>query len=114
MGDNFDQLYVYLIVWSWFNLISNNNLNNFITTKEEKIKFYNYGNLNYFINREKIGIIINQDISVSEKINNLKHELKKYELSISKLKKDIKYLGQSMERFDDEIKDLMYTKQKFN
>ena len=93
---------------------SNQNLDNFINAKEGKIKLYNYCNLKYFINREKIGIIINQDTSTSEKISKLRYELKKYELSISKLKKDIKYLGQSMERFDDEIKDLIYTKQKFN
>ena len=82
---------------------SNNNLNNFINAKEEKIKFYNYSNLNYFINREKIGIIINQINLASENINKLKYDLKKYEASISKLKEEIKYLGQSKKRFDDEI-----------
>ena len=77
---------------------SNNNLNNFINAKEEKIKFYNYCNLNYFINREKIGIIISQANLVSESINKLKYDLKKYELSILELKKEIRYLGQSKKK----------------
>jgi hypothetical protein len=92
---------------------SNKNLDNFINTKEEKTKLYNYRNLNYFINREKIGIIINQDTRISEKINKLSHELKKYELSISEIKKDIKYLGQSKKRFDDEINNLIFDRRKF-
>ena len=69
--------------------------------------------MNYFINREKIGIIINQDTRISEKINKLSHELKKYELSISEIKKDIKYLGQSKKRFDDEINNLIFDRRKF-
>ena len=85
---------------------SNENLNNFINSKEEKIKSYNYRNLNYFIDRDKIGIIINRVDLAPEKINKLKYEFKKYELSISNLKKKIKYLGQSKKRFDDEIKSL--------
>ena len=93
---------------------SNDNLNNFINAEDEKIRSYNYSNLNYFIVREKIGIIINQVTSVSEKINKLKNEFKKYELSISELKNDIKYLGQSKKRFDDEIKSLIFDEQNLN
>ena len=93
---------------------SNKNLDNFINAKEGKTRLYNYRSLNYFINREKIGIIINKDISVSEKINKLSYEPKKYELSISELKNDIKYLGHSKKRFNDEIKNLIFNSQKFN
>ena len=88
---------------------SNKNLDNFINSKEEKTNLYNYRNLNYFINREKIGIIINQVNLVPESINKLKYDLKKYEVSISKLKKEIKYLGQSKKRFNDEIRNIIYT-----
>ena len=91
---------------------SNKNLDNFINSKEKKTNLYNYRNLNYFINREKIGIIVQQDASVSEKINKLRHEYKKYEISISKLKNDIKYLGQSKKKFNDEIKSLIFNNQK--
>jgi hypothetical protein len=93
---------------------SNKNLDNFINTEEKKTRLYNYRNLNYFINREKIGIIINQDTPISEKINKLSHELKKYELSISKIKKDIKYLGQSKKRFDEEINNLICDHREFS
>ena len=40
----------------------------FFSQEEEEIKSYNYHNLNYFSNREKIGIVINQITSISEKI----------------------------------------------
>ena len=94
---------------------SNDNLNHFINSEEEKIKLYNWRNRNYFINREKIGIIINQTTSISEKINKLKYEPnKKYELSISKLKDEIKYLGKSKKRFNDEIESLIGDGQKLN
>ena len=109
LTDHSDTAYMYaFLTMHPVVFFSNKNLDNFINSKEEKIRLYNYRNLNYFINREKIGIIINQDISVSEKINNLKYELKKYELSINELKKDIKYLGQSKKRFDEEIKNLLF------
>ena len=76
---------------------------------EKQIKSDDWHNLNYFINREKIGIIINQVNLVPESINKLKYDLKKYEVSISKLKKEIKYLGQSKKRFNDEIRNIIYT-----
>ena len=66
----------------------------------------------FYAENEKIGIIINQVSLASEKINKLRYELKKYELSISNLKKKIKYLGQSKKRFDDEIKSLTFSSQK--
>ena len=78
----------------------------FFSKEEKEIKSYNYHKLKYFSNREKIGIVINQVTSISEKINKLRFELKKYEFSILELKKEIKYLGQSQKRFDDEIKNL--------
>mgnify|MGYP000371434915 CR=1 FL=1 len=87
----------------------NSNEEDFINTKEEKLRLYNYRNLNYFINRGKIGIIINQVNLVPESINKLKYDLKKYEVSISKLRKEIKYLGQSKKRFNDEIRNIIYT-----
>ena len=92
---------------------SNDNLNHFINSEEEKIKLYNWRNRNYFINREKIGVIINRVSSVAEKINQLNHEKKKYELSISNLKKEIKYMGKSKKIFNDEIRKLVFSGQKF-
>ncbi len=81
----------------------------FFFDDEKQIKSDDWHNLNYFINREKIGIIINQVNLVPESINKLKYDLKKYKVSISKLKKEIKYLGQSKKRFNDEIRNIMYT-----
>ena len=76
---------------------------------EKQIKSDDWHNLNYFINREKIGIIINQVNLAPESINKLKYDLKKYEVSISKLKRELKYLGQSKKRFNDEIRHIIYT-----
>ncbi len=87
---------------------SNDNLENFINSKEEKIKSYDYKNLNYFINRDKIGIIINNLSSISDKINTLSMEYKKFAPSILKFKSEIKYLGRSKERFEEEIKKLLF------
>ena len=86
----------------------------FFFDDEKQIKSDDWHNLNYFINREKIGIIINQVNLVPESINKLKYDLKKYKVSISKLKKEIKYLGQSKKRFNDEIKSLVFNNQKSN
>jgi len=86
----------------------------FFSHDKEQIIPDDWHNLNYFVNREKIGIIINQVTSISEKINMLKHEIKKYELSILELKKEIKYFGQSKKRFNDEIKNLIFNNHKSN
>ena len=86
---------------------SNDNLENFINSEEKKIKSYNYKSLNYFINRDKIGMIINDVSSISDKINILNKEYKKYESSILTFRSEIKYLGQSKKRFDEEIKSLI-------
>ena len=87
---------------------SNNNLENFINSKEDQIKSYNYKNLNYFINRDKIGIIISDLSSISEKILTLNMEYKKYSPSILKLKSEIKYLGRSKENFEKQVKNLIF------
>ena len=86
---------------------SNENLENFINSKEEHVKSFNYKNLNYFINRDKIGIIVNNVSSISDKINILNEEYKKYESLILKFKSEIRYLGQSKKRFEEEIKNLL-------
>ena len=87
---------------------SNRNLENFIKSNETKIKFYDYKNLNYFTNRDKIGIIINDLSSISEKIQALSRDCKKYAPLISKFSKEIKYLGRSKERFEEEVKSLIF------
>ena len=86
---------------------SNDNLENFINSKEDQVKSYNYKNLNYFINRDKIGIIINDSSSISEKINILNTDYRKYIPLITKFRSEIKYLGRSKERFEEEIKNLI-------
>ena len=86
---------------------SNENLENFINSKEEQVKSFNYKNLNYFINRDKIGIIVNNVSSISNKINMLNEDYKKYESSILKFRSEIRYLGQSKKRFEEEIKNLL-------
>ena len=63
--------------------------------------------MHYFINREKIGIIIRNINSVANEINKLEKELKNYEFSIMEIKKEIKYLGQSKKRFYEEINSLI-------
>ena len=93
---------------------SNKNLEYFINSEESEIKKYGYRNLNYFTNREKIGVVISRAKSASEKINKIKYDLKKYELSILELKKEIRYLGQSKKRFNDEIKNLIFNNHKSN
>jgi hypothetical protein len=87
---------------------SNRNLENFIKSNEAKIKFYDYKNLNYFTNRDKIGIIINDLSSISEKIQALSRDCKKYAPLISKFSKEIKYLGRSKERFEEEVESLIF------
>ena len=86
---------------------SNDNLENFINSKEDQVKSYNYKNLNYFINRDKIGMIINDLSSISEKINILNTDYRKYITLITKFRSEIKYLGRSKERFEEEIKNLI-------
>ena len=86
---------------------SNDNLENFINSKEDQVKSYNYKNLNYFINRDKIGMIINDLSSISEKINILNTDYRKYIPLITKFRSEIKYLGRSKERFEEEIKNLI-------
>jgi len=93
---------------------SNDSLENFINSEEKKIKSFNYRNLNYYINRDKIGIIINDVTSISDKIITLNNEYKKYETSILKFRNEIKYLGQSQRRFDEEIKSLISEEKKGN
>ena len=87
---------------------SNKNLEYFINSEESEIKKYSYRNLKYFKNREKVGTIIHQAKFVSEKINKIKDDLKKYELSISELKKEIRYLGKSKKKFIEEINKLLF------
>jgi len=87
---------------------SNKNLEYFINSEESEIKKYSYRNLKYFKNREKVGTIIHQAKFVSEKINKIKDDLKKYELSISELKKEIRYLGKSKKKFTEEINKLLF------
>ena len=52
-------------------------------------------------------MIINDVSSISDKINILNKEYKKYESSILTFRSEIKYLGQSKKRFDEEIKSLI-------
>ena len=85
---------------------SNKNLENFINSKEEQIKSYDYKNLNYFINRDKIGMIVRDLSSISEKIKTLSTKYKEYSPSILKLRSEIKYLGRSKEKFEEEVKKL--------
>jgi len=86
---------------------SNDKLENFINSTEKQIKLYDYKNLNYFINRDKIGIIISDLFSISDKIHTLYMEYKKYTPSILKFRSEIKYLGRSKEKFEEEIKILI-------
>ena len=79
----------------------------FFLPNDDAIKKYSYGNLKYFKNREKVGAIMRQAKFVSEKINKIKNDLKKYELSISELKKEIRYLGKSKKKFIEEINKLL-------
>ena len=92
---------------------SNKNLEYFINSEESEIKKYSYRNLKYFKNREKVGTIIHQAKFVSEKINKIKDDLKKYELSISELKKEIRYLGKSKKKFIEEIDKLLFNNLRF-
>ena len=92
---------------------SNKNLEHFINSEESEIKKYNYRNLNYFKDREKIGEIIYRAKLASEKINKIKYNLKKYELSILDLKKEIRYLGQSKKKFIQETNKLLFSNQKY-
>ena len=87
---------------------SNKNLEYLINSEESEIKKYGYCNLKYFKNREKVGAIISQAEFASEKINKIKNNLKKYELSISELKKEIRYLGKSKKKFIEEINKLLF------
>ena len=86
---------------------SNKNLENFINSKEEQIKSYDYKNLNYFINRDKIGMIVRDLSSISEKILTLNTKYKEYSPSILKLRSEIKYLGRSKEKFEEEVKKIL-------
>ena len=86
---------------------SNHNLENFINSNEEKIKLYDYKNLNYFINRDKIGMIVRDLSSISEKILTLNTKYKEYSPSILKLRSEIKYLGRSKEKFEEEVKKIL-------
>ena len=103
-----------MIFLSYRNFDLDKNLEYFINSEEGEIKKYGYRNLNYFTNREKIGVVISRAKSASEKINKIKYDLKKYELSILELKKEIRYLGQSKKRFNDEIKNLIFNNHKSN
>ena len=87
---------------------SNKNLEYLINSEESEIKKYGYCNLKYFKNREKVGAIISQAEFASEKINKIKNNLKKYELSISELIKEIRYLGKSKKKFIEEINKLLF------
>jgi len=87
---------------------SNKNLEYFINSEESEIKKYSYRNLKYFKNREKVGIIIHQAKFISKKINMIMDDLKKYERSISELKREITYLGKSKKKFIEETSKLLF------
>lgn len=86
----------------------------FYPKDEQKISLYKYENLHYFINREKIGVIIKNISSITREINNLENKLESYESSIMKIKQEIKYLGKSRKRFYDEINSLVFKNLKAN
>tara|TARA_B100001123_G_scaffold449423_1_gene614726 strand:- start:1776 stop:2897 length:1122 start_codon:yes stop_codon:yes gene_type:complete len=81
----------------------------FYSPNEEKIKSLKYDSLSYFIDRNKIGIIVENIDSISDKVNNLKSDVNKYKnykKAILEIRNEIKFFGKSFEKFKMEIDKL--------
>ena len=82
---------------------SNKNLESFINSNDTEIKSYDYKNLNYFKNRDKIGIVINDVNSIVDKINLIKKKQDAFKNNIISIRNEITYLGSSKNRFYEEM-----------
>ena len=67
----------------------------FYSISEKTIKRFNYSNLNFFKNRNKIGIIINSYNKLGNKISFIEKKYSYFSKSSLKLRKKLKYLNKS-------------------
>lgn len=72
----------------------------------EKIKNHHI-DLNYFKNRKKIGLVINETSELIESINFLEKNSRKFMDSIKEIKKEIVYIGESRNKIHEEINKIL-------
>ena len=75
----------------------------FFLPNDDKLKKYNYDKLNFFLNRTKIGSFVYDVKFISQEINKILLEIKKYQKSIQILIREIKYFGKAKKRFRAEL-----------
>ena len=82
----------------------------FFSKNEKLINELGHGNLSYFEDRNKIGVIIKNSNEIFEIINNIKSLEKKIKISNSSLLKEINYLGNSKNRIKEIINEILVKK----
>ena len=83
----------------------------FFSKNEKLINELGHGNLSYFEDRNKIGVIIKNSNEIFEIINNIKYIEKKIKISNSSLLKEMDYLGNSKNRIKKIINEILVKKQ---
>ena len=61
----------------------------FFSTNEKYLKQVNYTNLNYFRDREKIGLILENENNIEDKLKQLTHEKQNFKKSILEIRNKI-------------------------
>ena len=83
----------------------------FFSKNEKLINELGHGNLSYFEDRNKIGVIIKNSNEIIKIINNIKYIEKKIKISNSSLLKEMDYLGNSKNRIKKIINEILVKKQ---
>ena len=81
-----------------------------ITSKsinEKYLKQANYTNLNYFRDREKIGLILENENNIEDKLKQLSHEKQNFKKSILEIRNKISYLDSSKEWIRDTVEPIL-------
>ena len=79
----------------------------FISINEKYLKQTNYTNLNYFRDREKIGLILENENNIEDKLKQLSHGKQNFKKSILEIRNKISYLGSSKKRIRDIIETIL-------
>ena len=82
----------------------------FFSKNEKLINELGHGNLSYFEDRNKIGVIIKNSNEIIKIINNIKSLEKKIKISNSNLLKEMNYLGNSKNRIKEIINEILIKK----
>ena len=86
----------------------------FFSKNEKFINTFEFNNLSYFKDREKIGIIAKDLNEIEKAIINIKDIEEKVKVSNDLLEKEINYLGNSKKRMRELINQILIQKNKIH